>query len=106
MYQEVVHVPLIISGPGFESNLVDSTICAHIDILPTILDLVGVENPPSLRGYSLLDDSIPQRAIPSSNVNSAYAPIVAAIRLGDSNLSGIVFQTNLTNSTFPLIHLS
>ncbi len=86
MYQEVVHVPLIISGPGFEKGLVDSSVRAHIDILPTILDMIGAENPADLSGYSLLDHEIPHRTIPSSNVNSSYAPPVAAIRFGESKL--------------------
>jgi arylsulfatase A-like enzyme/Flp pilus assembly protein TadD len=39
-YEATIHVPLIISTPGSPSEVVDAPV-AHMDIAPTILDLVG-----------------------------------------------------------------
>ena len=39
-YEATIHVPLIISAPGARSDVVDAPV-AHMDIAPTILDLVG-----------------------------------------------------------------
>lgn len=50
------HVPLVIAGPGIPPGA-PRTIDAHarhLDILPTVLDLVGVPAPPGLQGVSLV----------------------------------------------------
>ena len=53
LYDSSVRVPLIVSGPGFgEGQRVDSLVSA-IDVVPTILDLVGEEPLEGLQGQSL-----------------------------------------------------
>jgi len=53
MYEASVHVPLFISipgtGPARRSELVE-----HVDLFPTICDLVGAETPDDVQGRSLL----------------------------------------------------
>ncbi len=53
-YQPTVHVPLIARWPGVlpAGALVDPA-AQVIDIMPTILDLAGVESPPSVEGRTL-----------------------------------------------------
>jgi len=54
LYQELLHVPLIIKGPGVPQNKrVDFTV-SHVDITPTILDFVGAKGGRVLAGQSLL----------------------------------------------------
>lgn len=86
MYQEVVRVPLIISGSDIDSGVRYSSLRAQIDILPTILELSGVERPAHLNGISLLENISVNRSVPSSNVNSTFAPVVAAIRVGNRKI--------------------
>lgn len=81
LYQEVLHVPLIISGPGIPRGIRDSIPRAQLDILPTVLDIAGVERPGYLKGVSLLEIPEQGRAIPSSNVNSGYVPVVASVTI-------------------------
>lgn len=51
---EVLHVPLLVKQPGSESaGRRIAAIVQHIDLLPTILDLVRAPIPPRLRGRSL-----------------------------------------------------
>lgn len=53
LYDELVHVPLLIRPPnGAEKNHIDTQV-RHIDIAPTILDYAGIGTPDSYRGRSL-----------------------------------------------------
>jgi len=49
LYQEVLHVPLLIAGPGVEAGVVDG-LTAGIDLFPTLFSLVGVEAPEEFLG--------------------------------------------------------
>jgi uncharacterized sulfatase len=52
LYDEVVNVPMIVSGPSFASGAVSEALLSHIDVLPTLLDIAGVEPPDQLHGRS------------------------------------------------------
>jgi arylsulfatase A-like enzyme/Flp pilus assembly protein TadD len=52
-YNSTLWVPLIISGPGFKPGRVEENVC-HIDIFPTVCDLLGLDRPDFLQGRSLL----------------------------------------------------
>jgi arylsulfatase A-like enzyme/Flp pilus assembly protein TadD len=52
-YNSTIWVPLIISFPGIKRGKVDQNVC-HIDIFPTVCDILGVEKPSDLHGVSLL----------------------------------------------------
>ncbi len=52
-YNSTLWVPLIISGPGLNAKSVDNYVC-HIDIFPSICDILQIEKPPFLQGISLL----------------------------------------------------
>ena len=54
-YEELARIPLLIKFPdGTFGGLRASQIAAMVDVLPTILDAVGVESPPHAQGKSLL----------------------------------------------------
>lgn len=53
LYQEQVRVPLIIKLPGQRPVTVEQYV-SLVDIYPTVLDILGIENPPYIRGHSLL----------------------------------------------------
>jgi arylsulfatase A-like enzyme len=53
VYQEQVRVPLIIKYPGSSPGAVRNDLVSHVDLLPTVLDLLGNKIPPSLPGRSL-----------------------------------------------------
>jgi hypothetical protein len=56
LYEENLHAPLVlISAKQFHGE-VSARIGSHIDLLPTILSLVGVAAPAGLQGQSLVDD--------------------------------------------------
>ena len=57
-YDEVIHIPLIIKYPHSDhskitDNMIKSSVC-HLDIVPTILEGVGINYNKNMRGRSLL----------------------------------------------------
>lgn len=52
-YNATLWVPLIIKVPGIESKRVDQYV-SHLDIFPTICDIVGINKPLHLQGDSLV----------------------------------------------------
>ena len=51
-YNSTLHVPLIIAGPGIAPRRVAANV-GHIDILPTVCELLGLKPRPALQGRSL-----------------------------------------------------
>ncbi len=54
LYDEVIHVPLILAGPGVPRGLRIDTPVSLVDVLPTVLALIGVDVPKGLPGRNLL----------------------------------------------------
>lgn len=52
MYEQTIRVPLIIRVPGVEARVFDSPV-SHLDVMPTLLDLVNIEIPDDPDGTSL-----------------------------------------------------
>lgn len=81
-YNSTLWVPLIIVGPGVNAGRTDEYV-AHIDIFPTICDILGIEKLPSLQGVSLLPlikgKKIKKRAIYFESLyayyNRGWAPL-------------------------------
>jgi tetratricopeptide (TPR) repeat protein len=65
-YNSTTWIPLIIAYPGSVPGRVDHYV-SHIDIFPTVCDVVGIEKPSFLQGMSLLPalkgKKLPERAI-------------------------------------------
>ena len=56
VYEEQLHVPLVIRAPGLKPDVVDR-VTRQGDVLPTLLDLLGLVRPSTLQGESLLGES-------------------------------------------------
>lgn len=52
-YNSTLHIPLLMSGPGIEPAAVDQTV-VHMDIFPTVCELLGVAKPKGSQGISVL----------------------------------------------------
>ena len=70
LYQEVLHIPLIMSGPGIERGHTDSTYVGQFDLLPTLLSWAGVECSSYFDGTDILNGSGGDRVIPSSGTSN------------------------------------
>lgn len=53
LYEESIHIPLVIGGPGIAAGRRVDVLAQHIDLAPTLLDLAGVPVPPLFQGISL-----------------------------------------------------
>ena len=52
-YNSTIWIPLIIVFPGVKPAVVDQNVC-HVDIFPTVCDVLGMEKPDFLQGISLV----------------------------------------------------
>lgn len=68
LYQELIHVPLMIFAPGrLPEGVRIKQPVASIDIYPTLLDILGLEIPSDIRGRSLLPlIEAPQKTTPAT----------------------------------------
>jgi len=62
LFDGLVRVPLIVQGSGIQGAVVDDRMASTVDIVPTIVDLCGIEGPPDAEGRDLLSPP----AIPKS----------------------------------------
>jgi arylsulfatase A-like enzyme len=66
LYRSAVRIPLVLFSPRLfpRPAVVDGTVVSLADLAPTVLDLLGVEDPPARDGVSLLSTKAdPQRAV-------------------------------------------
>lgn len=54
LYDATLHVPLIVQGPGIAAGVRIRQQVRHVDLLPTILELLSVKAPAPLDGISLV----------------------------------------------------
>jgi arylsulfatase A-like enzyme/tetratricopeptide (TPR) repeat protein len=93
LYRTTLHVPLLIRIPGGASRHV-ADVVRHVDVAPTILDLLGLPVAPSMQGASLL----PVIAGTERGGRTAYSESLYAQRhFGWSPLQ------SLTDKTYDLI---
>lgn len=74
LYQECLHVPLVMSGPGIPRGVRREEPSALLDLLPTILAYLDVDAPPGLPGTDLLSSVSGTRDIPASNLLWSTVP--------------------------------
>ncbi len=68
LYQEQLHVPLIITGPGIPADSVNTNVAGLWDIFPTITGLLGYETPANVEGRDLFDIDGRRRSVPAGAV--------------------------------------
>jgi len=100
-YNSSIWIPLIVQVPGLSSNKVYENV-SHIDILPTVCDIVGIDKPDFLQGISLypsLDGKpLPQRQIYFESLSPYYS-------YGWAPISGyIVNNTKFIDSPVPELY--
>ena len=55
-YEEITHIPMVIGYGNIEKGRVDTNPVSHINITPTILEMMGCEIPPVIDGKSLVPE--------------------------------------------------
>jgi tetratricopeptide (TPR) repeat protein len=82
-YEETLQVPLVLWGPRIEPGR-RSGAARHVDLLPTILDAVGVPAPPGLPGRSLLGPE------PETEPMTYFEALTATLDRGWAPLRGMI----------------
>lgn len=86
-YNSSIWVPLIIYYPGIKPGINDQYVC-HVDIFPTVCDILEIKKPSFLQGFSLLPlikgKTLPEREIYFESLypyyNRGWAPLRGYIR--------------------------
>ncbi len=86
LYQELVHVPLIVSGPGIPSGEVITEPAAQFDILPTLLSICSIEDTSYFEGVDLFNRAARDpRPLPASRL------MFWGQMLGETPLAAVVY---------------
>jgi arylsulfatase A-like enzyme/Flp pilus assembly protein TadD len=87
-YGSTLRVPMIVSAPGIRARVVRTPV-AHVDLVPTVLELLGMSIPSGLDGRSLLradDGTNDSRAFYfealDANLTRGWAPLVGVMADG------------------------
>ena len=94
LYQELLNVPLVVSGPGITQGHIDSALVGQIDILPSLLTYCGMEVPEWAEGVDILHQARRGRVLPSSIVMTTGGR--ASVRQDDQKLHWV----QSTNAAF------
>jgi arylsulfatase A-like enzyme/Flp pilus assembly protein TadD len=86
-YEEALRVPLVIHAPGLLEPAVVEQPVRHVDVLPTLLQLLGVEAPAELSGRSLLPLAVGRVVPPGDTYFEALSP---SLERGWAPLRGVV----------------
>jgi arylsulfatase A-like enzyme/Tfp pilus assembly protein PilF len=85
IYESTLRVPLVVAGPGVPKGAVIASRVGLVDVLPTLLRQVGVEDPPALPGRdlrpALVGGRLPEEALYAESLfgrlNCRWAPLRA-----------------------------
>jgi len=87
-YNSSIWIPLIISCPEIAPGRIGQYV-SHIDIFPTVCDLLGIETPPFLQGISLLPAL---RGMPLSERPIYFESLYPYYSRGWAPLKGFIFE--------------
>ncbi len=80
LYQELLHVPFIIKGPGLPRGATVDEPVSHVDITPTLLELAGIDERGGMIGRSL----VPLLEDPGSSGSRKPAFLFSVLENNDS----------------------
>jgi arylsulfatase A-like enzyme len=83
VYEELVHVPLLVTGPGICSDRTNDELVSHVDIGPTIAELAGIPGFDDASGRSLSASLLRGRSSRRS------APVFSILEVGESKVIGV-----------------
>jgi arylsulfatase A-like enzyme len=96
VYQGLVHVPLLIKYPKQHEARRSDDLVSHVDLMPTVLDLIGCAPPAGLQGKTLL---LPRTG--GSEIYSEAVSPVSSMSLSNPRLRG--FRRGIFAGTQKLI---
>ena len=83
LYEHSLRIPLIISGPGIEKNVISKELCYLYDLFPTLCELIDLPIPSGLQGKSLRAAVIGEEYKSRDELVFAYKNLQRAILTAD-----------------------
>ncbi|SHI05466.1 sulfatase family protein [Clostridium grantii] len=72
MYDQAIRVPLLIKAPGANQQVIDTPV-SHLDVVPTLLDFVGINIQDKFQGDSLKECIIDGKKLKEKDVFCQYS---------------------------------
>jgi arylsulfatase A-like enzyme len=112
-YEEVLRVPLIVSGPGVARGVRRTEALHHLDLMPTLLELAGAPVPQQAQGRSFAPllpsggsaaTAWPPRPLASAAwmLPASFEPPALALRLGNAKLMRVRDRSGWREQSFDL----
>ena len=92
LYQEDLHVPLLLINPRLFRGETDTTLAGMIDLAPTVMDLLGLASPDRWQGRSLFDPSRTGRVYFFAPFSSVFFGYLEGARKVIYNASGDLWE--------------
>lgn len=106
LYNEVLHVPLLIHVPGWNERKVDGPV-SLLDVAPTLLDLFEISIPADFEGKSLVSAMMGRTGVPDRPIFSELLPYTNWKEKNEAIIDGDdKFIINVTNGVEELYDLS
>ncbi len=74
LYDGLVHVPLIMAGPGIKGGTLVKQQVSLVDLAPTIANLIGIDNAQGFQGESLLPVIKGEREAINGTISTTFSP--------------------------------
>ena len=91
VYQSTAHIPLVVRGPGLPRGQVIEDLVGSVDLVPTILGLLGIPVPAQVEGIDLSGRLRGEEA-PHAGERFVYCESLAPSKLGCNSLFGLVSE--------------
>ena len=85
LFQETIHVPWIMAGPGIGEGLAVNGVVGQFDLLPTLGEIIGFDIPDYVEGLIALPEMPAHQGVPSSGFMSG-GPDQAVIRFNNAKV--------------------
>ena len=105
-YDELIHVPLIIAGPGLKSQVISQQV-SLLDLAPTIADMLNIQKPRAFLGNSLLPLMSGNTAKPGNSEAISEADRIERLtsgNVGRPRLSGTERKISLRTGEWKYIY--
>ncbi|MCL2832526.1 MAG: sulfatase-like hydrolase/transferase [Treponema sp.] len=115
-YEGLINIPLIISCPGLPAGKISDNLASHVDLYPTICELLGLPVPPQIMGTSLVrqlktgeptrDRCLVEYRNGYGNVDVATALLIDKDYKFAANQSGEYELTDLRSDPFERVNIA
>jgi choline-sulfatase len=116
VYEESIRVPMVVSNPvAFPQPSTRNILASHVDIIPTLLELLGIEKPNDMMGSSLAPiwngnaSSKPLHHFPLhftyDDIPSRKGPSTIRCLISDKYKYAVYFQPDGSDADWELYHL-